>query len=541
MKRFQHLTHHPQKKRRTNQGKFISVLAIFLIATNAPSVNALDQRSFWDHNKLPSITDPNDYRAIFGFFPNRSVNDDYSFTVTQQSPTRFQYFRVVLSPCSSIVRSDKNYDACIENVSFRKIGAKNWTQASLAKVQLGEPTTTIKKGGDLVVGKPISSDPQLLRPPGDRATIWNLSSAPHSKGPNYLVRAAIAHPGADNISYVDGGLQRLFSFEIVPISFTSSGGVITQDQFSVEEFPEGYEYRLRLHLGVYVKAISGWFFGRVQNPTIERNGPEGFLDVSGSPARVPVGVTDVIPTSNVPKKYSDKCIGLEYCYWTAKTFSKGTFFTALDGIDPEILADFESVPGGVKTAATLSSWEMDTSRLSQVTGPDSSYRECVENLYGKGARVLLGAVNSNATLYQQTPPTWDNENKTFTFKVASPHLDATGKPNKGFYTLHIPVEQAKCRWGEDASLPQAQVQVINQDGSSSITTAVATTQNGMLKFNIAGFGYSAPSIRIKMSKKAFSMTIPDIAKSTTITCVKGKVTKKIKAVAPKCPAGYKKK
>jgi len=30
-------------------------------------------------------------------------------------------------------------------------------------------------------------------------------------------------------------------------------------------------------------------------------------------------------------------------------------------------------------------------------------------------------------------------------------------------------------------------------------------------------------------------------KSTTITCVKGKLTKKVTAVSPKCPAGYKKK
>ena len=157
----------------------MSLMSVFF---NVPSVNALDERSLWDHNKLSSIPDPNDYRAIFGFFPNRSVNDDYSFTVTQQSPTPFQYFRVVLSPCSSIVRSDKNYDACIENVSFRKVGTQKWTQASLAKVQLGEPTTTLKKGADLVVGKPITSDPQILRPPGDRATIWNMNSAPQAKG-----------------------------------------------------------------------------------------------------------------------------------------------------------------------------------------------------------------------------------------------------------------------------------------------------------------------------------------------------------------------
>jgi hypothetical protein len=34
---------------------------------------------------------------------------------------------------------------------------------------------------------------------------------------------------------------------------------------------------------------------------------------------------------------------------------------------------------------------------------------------------------------------------------------------------------------------------------------------------------------------------PTPPKKTTINCVKGKVTKKVTAVKPKCPAGYKKK
>jgi hypothetical protein len=41
------------------------------------TVNAADVRSSWDYNKLSDVTDPNKMRAIFGFFPNRSVNDDY--------------------------------------------------------------------------------------------------------------------------------------------------------------------------------------------------------------------------------------------------------------------------------------------------------------------------------------------------------------------------------------------------------------------------------------------------------------------------------
>jgi hypothetical protein len=36
-------------------------------------------------------------------------------------------------------------------------------------------------------------------------------------------------------------------------------------------------------------------------------------------------------------------------------------------------------------------------------------------------------------------------------------------------------------------------------------------------------------------------TAPAVVKATTITCVKGKTTKKVTAVNPKCPTGYKKK
>jgi hypothetical protein len=61
----------------------------------------------------------------------------------------------------------------------------------------------------------------------------------------------------------------------------------------------------------------------------------------------------------------------------------------------------------------------------------------------------------------------------------------------------------------------------------------------------ANFEYSAPVIKAKLSQVASapapSATQKPVAKKTTITCVKGKTVKKVTAVAPKCPAGYKKK
>ena len=74
-----------------------------------------------------------------------------------------------------------------------------------------------------------------------------------------------------------------------------------------------------------------------------------------------------------------------------------------------------------------------------------------------------------------------------------------------------------------------------------MTTAAAMIQNGMLRFNIAGFGYSAPSIRIKMTRTAVGATSKIQPKKTAIACVKGKEIKKVVGLNPKCPVGYKKK
>jgi hypothetical protein len=65
--------------------------------------------------------------------------------------------------------------------------------------------------------------------------------------------------------------------------------------------------------------------------------------------------------------------------------------------------------------------------------------------------------------------------------------------------------------------------------------------------NIAGFTYSAPIIRIRMGQGEFKTgqrePIKTISgpKRVVLICVKGKSTKQIVAVKPKCPAGYKKK
>jgi hypothetical protein len=80
-----------------------------------------------------------------------------------------------------------------------------------------------------------------------------------------------------------------------------------------------------------------------------------------------------------------------------------------------------------------------------------------------------------------------------------------------------------------------------------VTTQTLKLSSGFYYFNISGFGFSAPTIRVKLAQNPGSSTPvlaegkASSAKKSTIICLKGKTTKKVTAVNPKCPAGYKKK
>jgi hypothetical protein len=519
-----------------------AVLALSVGLGLLPAAQAVDTRAAWDFNKLEKIDSATQVRAVFGYNTFSTLNDDYSFYFDGD----IAFSNVMLAPCEMAELFDSKYqgfNACIEGIDSRKVGTSQWLPGVLSTTQLGKPTTSIvKKGADYDhMGEMRAYDPNFFRPTGYKATLWNLKS-PHSAGSKYLLRAAIyGYDNEKDLSTYDGGLQKYFRLEVLPVA-TPSKSEITQDQVIVQEFPANYEYRVRIKLAVFVKSISGWFFSRLSDPKFVREfrTAEGRLEISGKPALVPIGITNVLPKSATPSDFCSEFT--KFCETNQVLFDRAVTFSDLERWDPKVLGQWESVPGGVRTAATLSVWRVDTSRLADAFSDESAEsQKCIADLYGKGARVFLGAVMSNASLYQSTPPAWDDTNKSFVFKVASPHLDERGQPNKGNYTLYIPTEMAKCRWGESSSSGKAEIQIVNAGGTTSVTTVAATTENGNLRFNIAGFGYSSPTIKIRMGKD-IKAPVAEVTpkKSVAIKCVKGKTVKKVVGVKPVCPSGYKK-
>jgi hypothetical protein len=140
-------------------------------------------------------------------------------------------------------------------------------------------------------------------------------------------------------------------------------------------------------------------------------------------------------------------------------------------------------------------------------------------------------------------PVWDKDSKEFTFTAAAPHFAPDGSTlNYGFYRAVIPVADAKLLWGlENASdaVKALNVQIVTTVNEGNNLLSTIGVSNGKIIVDISGFHYSRPKLKISLKKdwKPASKML----NKTTITCTMGKSVKKITAVKPTCPRGYKKK
>ena len=162
-------------------------------------------------------------------------------------------------------------------------------------------------------------------------------------------------------------------------------------------------------------------------------------------------------------------------------------------------------------------------RLGGLDNDENLVAACRRCNLAKGGRFFVG----------RRTPAWNVETQSLEFRMAALHQLPDGKTFKGNYTLQIPTEVAKCLWGANASMGTASIRILDEDGEQKIATISSSISKEYFRFSAYGFHFSSP--RISVAFKA------PIAKKSTITCIKGKLSKKVTAVKPKCPSGYKKK
>jgi hypothetical protein len=145
-------------------------------------------------------------------------------------------------------------------------------------------------------------------------------------------------------------------------------------------------------------------------------------------------------------------------------------------------------------------------------------------------------------------PVWNAETKSMVWTVAAPHFAPDGvTENIGFYKARIPAADAKLLWGLQNANDAAtalEVSVTSDAGGTNVGQKNITVKNNVIFINVTGFKYSQPKLTVMMNKNykpgaANAAPAKKVAPKKVITCVKGKVTKKVTTAA--CPSGYKKK
>ena len=154
-------------------------------------------------------------------------------------------------------------------------------------------------------------------------------------------------------------------------------------------------------------------------------------------------------------------------------------------------------------------------------------------------------MSTNATQYIAGPPTFDETAQALDYKVAAPHYLPNGDVFQGTYNLQISDTLARCLYGFSNAPISATVSVVSIDGTAKVATTVVKDSGGFLQLSAAGFTFSSPTIRVKLFQEATSASTSKTSSGTSaktppssITCIKGKLSKKVTGVTPKCPSGY---
>jgi hypothetical protein len=318
--------------------------------------------------------------------------------------------------------------------------------------------------------------------------------------------------------------------------------------------------------------LTGWLHGRIENPLVSyQSTPSG-----GSVITMKAQATKV-PVFQVWKKYSELSENVKTLL-AAKSYARiSSWFTGPGGANNEDLAtdtqksitrhggelfdetEMQNILAWIpyaqdKAAALPTVWAFRTMNPN-IQQTNSCLQE---------AGSLNGVVATNSTQYIDGPPVLNSRTNTLDYKVASPHLTPTGDVFKGSYNLVLKSSVARCLYNFTNAPISASVSIQNESGVSSVATTVVSERNGWLYLSANGFTFSSPVIQVKLTQEAPAPTPtptpiatqapapvesaapaptlkPVMAKKIAITCVKGKLVKKVSAVKPKCPAGYKKK
>jgi hypothetical protein len=303
-----------------------------------------------------------------------------------------------------------------------------------------------------------------------------------------------------------------------------------------QDFPPNYRFGMTIKIG---KKLSGWFHGRIYRPvlSITPSSNSQLIQIDALPVLVP-SVLKKIPTAEISQE-------LRSYLSQDRQYSEGSGYlmpgnSGKDAIDQAALW----LPL-IKDTATksLQYWSF---QMLNTWGESQDVQRC-----SNGSTDISGIVTTNALTYSAGPPSYNKSEGSLDYKVLAPHFTSKGDVAVGTYDLLLKSEVARCIYGFSKAPISGSISIVSESGQNNVATTVINEKNGWLYMSANGFSYSSPTVKIKLSQEAAvvaptptptpSASAKPVVKAVTITCIKGKTSKKVTAVTPKCPAGYKKK
>ena len=395
----------------------------------------------------------------------------------------------------------------------------------------------------------FSGDGKLFAREIGSPSVWRIPDAPHEAGNLYLVIA-----GLSGGAYLRGQGERnveLFA-QIFPVSERPvSGGDFARCEW--EEQPNGvklivgcsssaadygkfrcaifeqngncllrqaHDLEARYELGIsLLKPATGWFHGRMSDPTISTSGSgdQNQVIVSAAAVRVPTFYAGdyYANMSEKTKKYWDNCLPKGLC--SAGTRLAGSDpANQVDGNRRNVIA-YES-PVGDRAINIISQFAAEVGDTSIAAPTAWSFRTLSDseaNFLSKcpgASNGLLAMVTTNATAYAEGPPTFDSG--YLSYKVAGLHYAPDGKTvNEGTYDLVMRSDVARCLYGFKNAPISATVAVVGEFGEEKVATTVVSEKDGWLKLAAYGFTFSEKEIQVQLRQSQIK-TLSNFTSST---------------------------
>jgi hypothetical protein len=527
-------------------------------ADGVPSAGVVIEDSQFIKNHFATLQSFTSQNSKFGEKP-LSLRDCTTYGEGECNPNNFYNYKAFFGNCES----DASHD-CVLAV----------------KAKSSDGTVHAAKFVEDFPGKSqysFTGNPEANLPDGGSSFIVEIPTLPHSQGSLYLVtvnvdgskdflkskftindfRAGIfavtlvggnftpSHPNTDiaNIPFVGQVSNQRVAIDNTT-GKTSGCAQATKTRCALAwPLPLDVEFSLSLKLRT---KISGWIHGRLNevsaNISTASDGDQ-LITVSGKPVVVPTVFEwfhlDSLPPS-VKKFYEGDTrfmyqgTGYGGQGWGQQTSILKDYIGYTVREFPEAIAWYSAI--GDKANSTASAWSFRTIESNNLP------RDCNTN-----ANALTGIVTTNSNMFVAAPPDFNSVDQTLDYKVSSPHFLPDGSVFKGTYNLVMRSDYARCLYGFTNAPVAASISILSADGTSQIATTVLGERDGWLYLSANNFTFSSPTLKVKLSQEApvaaaevIAAPVAKVSKKT-ITCIKGKTSKKVTAINPRCPTGFKKK